>query len=40
MEINKITKARHEAEDPDYKKVLKYYLLAAYREFKNIFSQK
>ena len=36
-EINKIIKTRHKAEDPDYKKVLKYRLPAAYGEFKNIF---
>ena len=36
-EINKITKARHKAEDLDYKKILKHYLPAAYGEFKDIF---
>ena len=39
-EINKITKACHEAEDLDYKKILKYYLPAAYKEFKDIFFKK
>ena len=40
MEIYKITKARHNAENPDYKKVLKHRLLATYKEFKDIFSKK
>ena len=39
-EISEIAKARHEAEDPDYKKVLKYRLPAAYKEFKDIFYKK
>ena len=39
-EISETTKARHKAEDPDYKKVLKYCLPAAYGEFKEIFSKK
>ena len=36
-EIYKITEARYNAEDPDYEKVLKHYLPAAYREFKDVF---
>ena len=36
-EINKIAKARHKTEDLDYEKILKYYLPAAYREFKDFF---
>ena len=40
IEISKIAKARHKAEDPDYKKVLKYYLPTAYRELKDIFFNK
>ena len=38
-EINKIAKTCYEAEDPDYKKVLKHRLPAAYGEFKDIFSK-
>ena len=38
-EIYEITAARHNAEDPDYKKILKHRLPAAYREFKDIFSK-
>ena len=37
VEIYKITKVYYNAKDPDYKKVLKYYLPAVYKEFKNIF---
>ena len=39
-EINEIAKARHEVKDPDYEKVLKHYLPAAYGEFKNIIFKK
>ena len=39
-EINKITEARHKAEDPDNEKVLKHRLPAAYKEFKDIFFKK
>ena len=37
VKINKIAEARHEAEDLDYEKVLKYCLLVAYGEFKDFF---
>ena len=40
MEIYKIAEACHNAEDLDYKKVLKHYLPAAYKEFKDIFFKK
>ena len=40
MEIYKITKARHNAKDLNYKKVLKYRLPVTYREFKDILSKK
>ena len=36
-EISEITKVYYNAEDPDYKKILKYYLLGIYKEFKNVF---
>ena len=36
-EINEITKARHEAKNLEYEKVLKYRLLIAYKEFKDVF---
>ena len=36
-EICEITEVYHNTEDPDYKKVLKYYFLAIYKEFKDIF---
>ena len=37
MEICEIIKVRYNAEDLNYKKVLKYRLPAVYKEFKNIF---
>ena len=37
IEISEIAEARHEVKDPDYKKVLKYCLPAAYKEFKDFF---
>ena len=37
MEICKITEVRYNAEDLDYEKILKYYLPAVYREFKDVF---
>ena len=40
MEISKIAKTRHKAEDLDYKKILKHYLPTPYGEFKNIFFKK
>ena len=40
MEINKIVKTYYEAENPDYKKILKHCLPAAYGEFKKIFFKK
>ena len=40
IEIYKITKARYNTEDLNYKKILKYYLPVAYKEFKDIFSKK
>ena len=36
-EIYEIAEVRYDAEDLDYKKVLKYCLPIAYREFKDIF---
>ena len=36
-EIYKITEVHYNTEDPDYKKVLKHYLPAIYKEFKDIF---
>ena len=36
-EICEIIKARHDTEDLDYKKILKYCLPAAYKEFKDFF---
>ena len=39
-EICEITEVCHNAEDLNYKKVLKHYLPAAYKEFKDIFSKK
>ena len=38
--MSEIAKARHDAEDPDYERVLKHRLPAAYKEFKDIFSKK
>ena len=35
--FNEIAEARHKAEDPDYKKVLKYYLPIACGEFRDFF---
>ena len=40
MEIYNITEVYHNMESLDYKKILKYYLPAAYKEFKNIFFKK
>ena len=40
MEIYEITKAHYNTEDLDCEKDLKYYLLAAYKEFKDIFSKR
>ena len=40
IEIYKITEVRHNAEDLNYEKVLKHYVLIAYREFKDIFFKK
>ena len=39
-EISEIAEARHDAKDLDYKKVLKHYLPAVYKEFKDIFFKK
>ena len=39
-EIYKITKVRYNTKDLNYKKILKYRLPAAYKEFKNIFFKK
>ena len=39
-EIYEITKARYDAENPDYKKVLKHCLPAVYKEFKDVFSKR
>ena len=40
VEIYKIIKVRYNAENLNYKIILKYYLSAAYREFKDIFFKK
>ena len=40
MKIYKIIKARYNMEDLNYKKILKYYLPAIYKECKNIFFKK
>ena len=39
MEISDIAKARYNAEDLDYKEILKYRLPATYKEFKDFFSK-
>ena len=38
-EISEIAEARHQAEDPDYEKAVEKGLPAAYKEFKDVFSE-
>ena len=40
VEICEITKARYNAEDLDYEKILKHCLPGAYKEFKDVFSKR